>query len=329
MYSIDIISTGLAIPSRTVTNDDLAQIEETSNEWIEKRTGIKERRFTGEGESANVLAIRAARQALEKSGISLEKIGLVLVATLSGDYSTPSVASQMQEALGLPKDIPYLDVNAACSGAAYALEMARSYLVANQDADKPYAVVTGVEELSKLLDPDDRATNILFGDGAGSVVMTIKEGSYASVLGAESSLAINCFGAKNSRSLNTPDAIHQPSYIRMDGKEVFRFAVRIVPYCINETLKKADLSTDDIDFFICHQANRRIIDHVVKSMKLDAEKFYCNVDHIGNTSGASIFICLAEMDEKGFLKPGQRLLLTGFGSGLTWGSVIAEYRSRQ
>ena len=159
--------------------------------------------------------------------------------------------------------------------------------------------------------------------------MNVKEGSYASVLGAESSLAINCFGSKNSRSLNTPDAIHQPSYIRMDGKEVFRFAVRIVPYCINKTLKKAGLSTDDIDFFICHQANKRIIDHVVKSMKLDTEKFYCNVDHIGNTSGASIFICLAEMEEKSLLKSGQRLLLTGFGSGLTWGSVIAEYRSRQ
>ncbi|MGN0240744.1 MAG: 3-oxoacyl-ACP synthase III family protein [Candidatus Weimeria sp.] len=329
MYSIDIISTGLALPSRTVTNDDLSRIEETSDEWIEKRTGIRERRFTGSEQSANTLAIEAAGRALERSGVPFEKIGLVLVATLSGDYSTPSVASQMQKALGLPKDIPYLDVNAACSGAAYALEMARSYLVANQDSDRPYAIVTGVEELSKLLDPDDRTTNILFGDGAGSVVITIKEGNYASTLGAESSLAINCFGAKNSRSLNTPDASHQPSYIRMDGKEVFRFAVRIVPYCIGETLKKAGLTTDDIDFFICHQANRRIIDHVVKSMKLEAEKFYCNVDHIGNTSGASVFICLAEMEEKGLLNPGQRLLLTGFGSGLTWGSVIAEYRSRQ
>lgn len=326
MYSVKILSTGLALPSRTITNDDLAKVEETDDAWIRKRTGIGERRFTGEGESANQLALAAARSAFEKSGVDASQIGLVMVATLSGNYSTPSVASQMQEPLGLPKDIPYLDVNAACSGAAYAIEFARSYLAANLNPQKPYAIVTGVEELSKLLDPSDRTTNILFGDGAGAVVMTLEEGSYASTLGAESSLAINCGGAKNSLSLNTPDASHTPSYIRMDGKEVFRFAVRILPYCISETVSKAGLTFEDIDWFICHQANKRIIDHVVRAMKLPKEKFYCNVDHIGNTSGASIFICLAEMEEQGLLHSGDTLLLAGFGSGLTWGSVIVRYR---
>lgn len=324
MYSVSIISTGLAIPSRVITNDNLAKVEETDDAWIRKRTGIGSRRFTAEGESANQLAVKASKEAFEKSGISGDEIGIVMVATLSGNYATPSVASQMQSELGLPKDIPYLDINAACSGFAYAIEMARSYLIAHRE--KPYAIVTGVEELSKLLDPSDRTTNILFGDGAGSVVITLGDDSYASVLGAESSLAINCGGAKNSRSLNSPDADHVPSYIRMDGKEVFRFAVRILPYCISEAVSKAGLTSDDIDWFICHQANKRIIDHVVRQMKLPAEKFYVNVDHLGNTSGASIPICLAEMEKDGLLHHGQTILLAGFGSGLTWGSVIVHYR---
>ncbi len=313
MNSVQIISTGLALPSRVVTNDDLAAMEETSDEWIMKRTGIHERRFTADGETANSLATDAARKALEKSGISLDELGAVIVATLSGDYSTPSVATQMQETLGLPKDIPFFDMNAACSGFPYAIEIARSYLVANPD--KPYALVTGVEELSRLLDKDDRSTNILFGDGAGSVVVSLCDDSYAQVLGAESSLAIKCLGAKSDES-----------YIRMDGKEVFRFAVRILPYSINTTLEKAGLTSDDIDWFVCHQANKRIIDHVVKAMKLPKEKFYCNIDRIGNTSGASIPICIAEMEEKGMLHEGDTLLLAGFGSGLTWGSCIVHYR---
>ena len=313
MNSVQIISTGLALPSRVVTNDDLAAMEETSDEWIMKRTGIHERRFTADGETANSLAREAARKALEKSGISLDELGAVIVATLSGDYSTPSVATQMQERLGLPKDIPFFDMNAACSGFPYAIEMARSYLVANPT--HKYALVTGVEELSKLLDKDDRSTNILFGDGAGSVVVSLCDDSYAQVLGAESSLAINCLGAKSDES-----------YIRMDGKEVFRFAVRVLPYLINTTLEKAGLTADDIDWFVCHQANKRIVDHVVKAMKLPKEKFYCNIDRYGNTSGASIPICLAEMDEKGLLHEGDTLILAGFGSGLTWGSCIVHYR---
>lgn len=313
MNSVQIISTGLALPSRVVTNDDLAAMEETSDEWIMKRTGIQERRFTADGETANSLAREAARKALEKSGISLDELGAVIVATLSGDYSTPSVATQMQERLGLPKDIPFFDMNAACSGFPYAIEMARSYLVANPT--HKYALVTGVEELSRLLDKDDRSTNILFGDGAGSVVVSLCDDSYAQVLGAESSLAIKCLGAKSDES-----------YIRMDGKEVFRFAVRILPYLINTTLEKAGLTADDIDWFVSHQANKRIVDHVVKAMKLPKEKFYCNIDRIGNTSGASIPICIAEMEEKGMLHEGDTLLLAGFGSGLTWGSCIVHYR---
>ncbi len=313
MKSVQIISTGLSLPSRAVTNDDLAAIEDTNDEWIVKRTGIRERRFTEGKESANSLALRAAERALKKSGIDRKKIGLVIVATLSGDYSTPSVASQLQQALGLDKDIPYFDINAACSGFPYAIETARSFLYANPE--RPYALVTGVEELSKLLDMTDRSTNILFGDGAGAVVIRLVEGSYASVLGAESSLAINCMGAKSDSS-----------YIRMDGKEVFRFAVRILPYMINTTLEKAGMTCDQIDWFVCHQANKRIIDHVVRAMKFPGEKFYCNIDRIGNTSGASIPICIAEMEEKGLLHSGEKLLLLGFGSGLTWGSCIVSYR---
>lgn len=327
MYSVSLISTGHSLPSRTITNEQLASIEDTDDEWIKKRTGIAARRFTDEGESAITLAAEAAGRAIKKAGISADSVAIVITATLSGDYSTPSVSSQLQKTLGFPEDIPYLDVNAACSGFVYALEMARSYLVANRNENKPYAVVTGVEELSKLLDPNDRTTNILFGDGAGSVVIRLSEGPYASALGAESSLAINCGGAKNSRSLNSPGKLHEPSYIRMDGKEVFRFAVKILPYCINTVVSKAGLTLPDIDWFVCHQANKRIIDHVVRAMKLPDTKFYINVDHVGNTSGASIPICLAEMEEKGLLKEGNTLLLAGFGSGLTWGSAILRYRA--
>ncbi|MCR4732611.1 MAG: ketoacyl-ACP synthase III [Lachnospiraceae bacterium] len=317
MYTISIRSTGYALPERIITNDDLSQIVDTSDEWIFPRTGIHSRRFVGEGQSANSMAIEAAKKALRTSGINKEELGVILVATLSGDYATPSVACMVQQALELPKDIPVMDINAACSGFCYALETARALLMAGADKKRPYGLIIGTEELSKILDMTDRSTCVLFGDGAGAVVIEAGEGEeedYASILGADGGLAISCDGVGKDHS-----------YVKMDGKDVFRFAVKILPRCIRGLFKKSGTTQEDIDWFVCHQANARIIDHVVRFLKADDNKFFRDMDHLGNTSGASIPLALGEMNEQGLLTPGNRLMLIGFGSGLTWGGILLKY----
>lgn len=317
MYTISIRSTGYVLPEKIITNDDMSSIVDTSDEWIYSRTGIHSRRFVGEEQSAVSMATEAARKALLSSGISKEEIGVVLVATLSGDYATPSVACMVQQSLDLPKDIPVMDVNAACSGFCYALETARALLLAANDKQRPYGLIIGTEELSKLLDMTDRNTCVLFGDGAGAVVIEAGEGDasdYASVLGADGGDAILC-----------PGVGREDAHIKMNGKEVFRFAVKILPSCIRKLQEKTGTREEDIDWFVCHQANARIIDHVVRSLKADDAKFFRNMEHLGNTSGASIPLALGEMDEKHLLSPGQRLMLIGFGSGLTWGGILLKY----
>lgn len=325
MYELQILASGMYVPSRCVTNDDLSRIVDTSDEWIRERTGIAERRFCDpeNGESDVSIAIHAAEEALKKSHIDKNDIKLIITATISNDYCTPSVSCKIQEALDLPKNIPVFDINAACSGYCYALSIAHDIMSAN-GITEGYALVTGAEQLSRLLDMTDRSTCILFGDGAASCVAKIAESGksdwavkapvYDSILGADGKNAIYCSGPK----------VH-PEFIGMDGKEVFKFAVKILPYCINTTFEHTGLGFDDIDWVICHQANGRIIDHVVKAMKAPAEKFYKNLDRFGNTSGASIPLAIAELDKSSKIKPGQLLLLVGFGSGLTWGTCIVRY----
>ncbi len=309
MKNIEIIGTGMAKAGKVVTNDDLSKIVETNDEWISTRTGIKERRFCDEGESAYSLAIEASKKAIESAGITVEEIDCVVCGTVSGEYITPSMSCVVQRELGIKEDIPVLDVNAACSGFIYGLEVARGLLNGNSGT---YGLVIGCEQLSRLMDMTDRSTCVLFGDGAGAaVIKLVDDGIYESVLGARGGFEITVEGAGPV-----------PSKIKMDGKEVFKFAVDTIPKCMNTLKEKGNISFDDVDQIICHQANARIIDHCVKKMKADPDKFYKNMDRYGNTSAASIPMALDELRKLGKVKPGSLVMMVGFGGGLTWAGVL-------
>jgi len=310
MKGLRIVSFGSLLPSKYVTNDDLAKMVDTSDEWIYERTGIHGRYFCDpdKEENTNSLALGAARQALERSGIAKEEIGALVVATITARYATPSCACILQSELGLSESIPVLDINAACSGFLYALEVARGLL---ETSGARYALVIGAEQLSRLLNMEDRSTCVLFGDGAGAAVVERADSPYFPFLGARGGTEITCNHIGFS-----------PNFIRMDGQEVFRFAVKAIPFCINHLLEMSHLRMDDLDFCVCHQANSRIIDHVVKKGHYDPSRFFKNMEALGNTSAASIPLALAQMYDKGMLRSGMKLMLVGFGSGLTWGGVI-------
>lgn len=307
---LSIVGTGYCPGSKVVTNDDMAKIVDTNDEWISSRTGIKTRHMCAEGESTTTLALTAAKRALERSGVPKEKFSCVLVATMTGDYATPSTACLLQKELSLPEDIAAIDLNAACSGFVTALITCRSFL----SEQKPYALVIGAENLTRLLDFTDRSTCVLFGDGAGAVVVKLADVPFGSYLFSRGGFEIQAEGAG-----------YPVSHIRMDGRAVFRFAVEALPRAGRAALQSAGLSVDDIDHIICHQANERIIDHVVKRENLPKEKVYRNISRYGNTSAASIAMAIGEMDEKGLLHEGESLLLVGFGAGLTAGGVIVWY----
>lgn len=312
MKNIEIVGCGMAKAGKVVTNDDLAKIVDTSHEWISTRTGIVERRFCDENESANSLAIKAASDALKSSGLSTEKIGVCICATVSSEYVTPSMACVVQKNLGLREDIPVLDVNAACSGFIYGLEVARGLLNGNGGE---YGLVVGCEQLSRLLDMTDRSTCVLFGDGAGAVIVKLSEDApYEKVLGARGGYEITVEGAGPV-----------VSHVHMEGQEVFKFATATIPKCIEELQEKSGLNLEDVDQVICHQANARIIDHCIRKMKADPSKFYKNMDKYGNTSAASIPMALCEMVSEGKVVPGNKLILVGFGGGLTWAGVLIRF----
>ena len=313
MDGIEIIATGVGIPSKVITNDDLAKIVDTSDEWIYTRSGIRSRHFCEEGETNATMAMAAAKEAFEKSGVSPEDIGCVVLATVTPTYASPSTACLIQRELQLSEDIPVLDINAACSGFLYGLEVARGLL---SERDRKYGIVIGVEQLSKVLNMEDRSTCVLFGDGAGAaVIRSNPEAEYTGYQGAKGGLEIFIEG------VGSP-----VSHVHMDGKAVFRFAVSAIPTVVNHIFEKSGLNMDDVDHCICHQANSRIIDHVIKKYHAPEEKFYKNMDHFGNTSAASIPIAMNEMLGKGMIKPGQRLLLVGFGGGLTMAGALIKYK---
>lgn len=312
MDAIQIIATGKAIPKKLVTNDDMSKIVDTSDEWISTRTGIKERHFC-DGEKNWELALKAATEALTMGGIEKEQIGAVVVGTGTPDYFMPSTACILQEKLGLPSDIPAFDINAACSGFIYALRVAGSLL---QDEERPYALVIGSEQLSTRADMTDRTTCVLFGDGAGAVVIKRNpEKKFYGVWGTEGNL----------EALGCPSHIIGNPYIYMDGQTVFRFATQYMANAVKQVLEKAELTVDDIDYVVCHQANERIIEFVRKQFKAPAEKFFKNIHKYGNTSAASIPIALAEMNEQGMLTAGKKVIIVGFGAGFTWGSMLLEF----
>ncbi len=309
---LKIVAVGHCVPKKIVTNDDLSKIVDTNDEWITTRTGIKKRHFV-EDETGCSLAIGAARMAIEKSGINVEDIGACVVATVKADYLTPSNACIVQKELGLPQDIPCFDINAACSGFMYGMQIARGLLM---QSSRRYALVIGTETLSKILDMTDRGSCILFGDGSGAAIIELSdEHRFFGDLGAKG----------DNEVLVCPNNSHEDRYVAMKGQDVFKFAVSTVPASINRLLEKAGVTADDIDYFVCHQANIRIIESVAKKCKQPMEKFYVNLDEYGNTSSASVGIALSEMDEKGLLKPGMKIICVGFGAGLTWGGAYIEW----
>ena len=315
MNGLRLIATGGALPGRTVTNEDLSRVVDTSDEWITTRTGIRARHWCTDGENAATLAVAAAKQALQRSGLAPADIGCCVCATLSAPDATPSVACQVQAALGLPENRPALDVNAACSGFLYGTAVARGLLAT---LGGKYALVVGCEALSRLMDPADRSTCVLFGDGAGAAVfeLTADPVPFALTLGARGSDAIHAGGP--SRAGSAP--------ITMDGRAVFRFAVDALPKCLNAVLTVTGKTLDELDWVVCHQANSRIIDHCIRALKADPAKFYKNMERHGNTSAASIPVALNELAESGQLQPGQTLACIGFGGGLTWGGAIFQYK---
>ena len=314
MKGLQLLATGGALPGRVVTNEDLRRQVDTSDEWITTRTGICQRYYCTENEDAATLAITAARQALTRSGLAANDIACCVVATLSAPTATPSIACRVQAALGLPENRPAFDVNAACSGFIYAAAAAHGLL---STLGGRYALVIGCEALSRLMDPADRSTCVLFGDGAGAAVFELTDTSapFAITLGARGDAAIHAGGP--SRAGSAP--------ISMDGRAVFRFAVDALPKCLHTVLDETGLTLDNLDWVVCHQANSRIIDHCIKHLNADPAKFYKNMDRHGNTSAASIPVALNELAENGQLQPGQLLACIGFGGGLTWGGMIVEY----
>lgn len=319
--SIEILGTGSYVPPNRVTNDDLAKIMDTSDEWIASRTGIRERRISSQ-EMTTAMAVESARRALKDSGKKAEEIDLIIVATLSADYATPSTACQVQAALEASNAVCF-DLNGACSGFIFALNTAKAY-IETQMADT--ALIVGAETLSKMADWSDRSTCVLFADGAGAVVVTGKEGKlYETVLGSDGKKgsALTCGERKLNNLLIRQGTELEP--IVMDGGAVFRFAISKVPTAIQEVLEKGKTSKEEIRYFVLHQANLRIIHSVIKRLKLSEEKFPVNVSRYGNTSGASIPILLDEINREGKLHRGDKIVLAGFGGGLTWGAILLEW----
>ena len=314
MSGIKLIGTGSALPAQEVTNFDLEKKVDTSDEWITTRTGIKSRHYCGEGEHHLSLCLAAARQAMERSGVAPAEVGVCLVATLTQDTMTPSAACVLQKELGLPEDTVCFDLNAACAGFVYGLHIAQCLLA---ECDRKYGLVIGCEVLSRITDFTDRSTCVLFGDGAGAAVVQWGEDypSLCAVMGSRG----------NRQSLMIPGVnTGAPSYIHMDGKEVFRFAVEVLPRCAKEVAAKAGISLDQVDHFVFHQANQRILDFAIKKLKLDPEKCAGNIAHTGNTSAASVPILLDELVRSGQLHSGQKVLCAGFGGGLTWAGALLQ-----
>lgn len=313
-----IIGTGSAVPEKIITNEDLCGWLDTSDEWIQTRTGIKERHLAAEGENAVTLAVEAGRKALENAGIEPRKIGLVLAATCSSGNYFPGVGCCVQGQLGLA-NAAAMDLNAACSGFLFALHTAYTYIMAGL---YEYILVIGTDTFSRMVDWKDRSTCVLFGDGAGAcVVKRAEEGLLAMSQHSDGSRGdvLVCAGAM-LQSPTTEEKTMKP--LLMDGQAVFCFAVKTIPECIDKLLKDEKIAPKEIKYFILHQANRRILQSVAKRLKVSEERFPMNLDRMGNTSAASIPILLDEMNREGRLKRGDKVVLAGFGAGLTWGASL-------
>lgn len=325
MIHAAIIGTGSYLPDNRMTNDDMAKLVETSDEWITSRTGIKERRIST-GETTSDLAFEAAQRALIKAKINAEEIDLIICATITPDSFMPSVACIVQERIGAKKAAAF-DLTAACTGLIYAMTVGTSFIESGMYRN---ILVIGAETLSKTLDWTDRSTCVLFGDGAGAVVLSASEQKHGIV-----SATLSSDGSKREHLCLTAIPLSNPFVIKedkdfkptitMNGQEVFKFAVRSITDLVKTVLTKAALNKEDLKYIITHQANQRIIEHAAKVLGMPIEKFFMNLDRYGNTSAATIGIALDEMVQKELLQPGDRIILVGFGAGMTSGAILLEW----
>lgn len=304
---IKVISSGKYVPPTLITNEDLEKLVETSDEWITTRTGIKTRHRAVD-ELTSEMAVKAAKYAIDRVNYDVNKIDLIIMATITGDQSTPSTANFIQAQLGLHHEVMSFDINAACTGFVYGLEVAAALL---QTGRFRAALVIGGETLTRIVDYTDRNTCVLFGDGAGAMII---EPAYTDHHNAY------FFNAARGDTNNTLTVVNK---IKMDGKKVYQFAVDAMEQAIHKVLNDANLDIRDIDKIIPHQANERIIQSVAKSMNIPLEKFMMNLSEYGNTSAASIPMTISDYFDQNEVK-GQKILLVGFGGGFTWGSAILQ-----
>ncbi|HEV8633263.1 MAG TPA: beta-ketoacyl-ACP synthase III [Chloroflexota bacterium] len=321
-----IVGWGKALPARSMHNREFEQIADTTDEWIRTRTGIIERRIAGPGETTATLAIQAAGRALAVANLDPGRVDFVLVCTCTPDKLMPATAPIVQQAIGATRAAA-VDVNAACAGFVYGLVMASGLIAAGMHRN---VLVVGADTLSRWLDWSDRRVSILFGDGAGAVLLQATDqptGLFASQLRADGAGAdLLHIPAGGSLAPSTAETLLAGDhFIKMDGQAVFKFAVKIVVESTREVLDRAKLGVDDVDLFIPHQANVRIIDAAAKTLGLPNEKVYTNLDRYGNTSAASIPIALCEAIEEGRMRPGDNLVMCGFGAGLTWGTAVFQW----
>ncbi|HIS48736.1 MAG TPA: ketoacyl-ACP synthase III [Candidatus Scybalocola faecigallinarum] len=335
MSEVKLLGTGASVPEKIVTNHDLARLVETSDEWIRTRTGIC-RRHIVTGESLTSMSVDAAKKALDASGLSPLNLDMIIVATLTPDEPLPNASSAVQKALGAVNAFCF-DLSAACSGFVYALGCGAMYI---KGGAAKHVLVIGAEILSKIVNWEDRTTCILFGDGAGAAVLGPSEepGFLGMSMGTDGSRGHtlkmferdidNPFMTDAQRAAANMEADADGNlrpksrYVYMDGSEVFKFAVKKVPESIQQVLKEQQVTVEDVDHFVLHQANYRIIESVAKRLKASMDKFIITIDEYGNTSAASVPLALDELMHSGKVKKGELIMISGFGGGLTWGSIL-------
>ncbi len=321
-----LLGLGSYAPEKRLTNDELSQRVDTNDEWIASRTGIRERRIASPEQTTSDLALIASLSAIEDAGISPENIDLVIVATITPDMAFPSTACRLQHKLGL-SNVCCFDLEAACSGFVYALDVADGLLKSGRYRK---ALVVGAEKLSGIIDWEDRSTCVLFGDGAGAAVLSTEgkgpklRGFLCGADGSNPSLLCQpAGGADRPASLETVN--RREHYLKMNGREIFKNAVRVMEFAGRTLLEKHDLTPEDVDHVIPHQANARIVESLSQRFEIPLEKFYCNLRQYGNTSAASIPLAMDEASRSGIFKPGQLGLMVAFGAGLTWASALIVF----
>lgn len=314
-----VVGVGSELPKRKMTNADIAKIVDTSDEWIAERTGIRARYIADEGETTKTLAVAAARKALAHAGLSTDDVDLIILATSTPDHTFPATATEVQAELGITKGAAF-DMQAVCSGFVFALSTADALLKAEQAT---CALVIGSETFSRILDWTDRATCVLFGDGAGAFVVKAQKGGNAGILGSKlRSDGRHCLKLYVDGGPSTTQTV---GHVRMEGREVFKHAVVNMAENMSEVVKTAGLTMADIDWFVPHQANKRILDSTANKLGVAADKFIITLDQHGNTSAASIPLAFDHGLQTGQIKRGQLVLMEAMGGGFTWGGVLLRY----